>query len=253
MKNEIKKPYLLLLRTVKLLLSKKADAKYLDDTKAALEKQISGSIKSVNGTKPDANGNVEVTVGSDEVYILKDGETLNDVPDGVEVVYDLDNDSGDSCGNYFLTDDDIAKIAELAQKNIDTVSMYILKPGETIDDAPEDADFVYDPKNEGKGVGSGGGSGMSATAINLLIEVLESAVYSTNVSGKIASLKEALLAGGSGGGDTGGDTGGGDMPDNPVEPDEPVVPDDITVSGGVMTIISVGSEIAVSGGVMTIA
>lgn len=104
-------------------------------------------------------------------------------------------------------------------------------------------------EQSGIGGGNGSGGGMSATAINLLIEVLESAVYSTNVSGKIASLKEALLAGGSGG----GDTGGGDMPDNPVEPDEPVVPDDITVSGGVMTIISVGSEIAVSGGVMTIA
>lgn len=85
-----------------------------------------------------------------------------------------------------------------------------------------------------------GGGGLSTTAANLLIEILESAVYSTNVSGKIASLKEALASGGSSGGDSGEDSGGETVTDN------------ITVSDGVMTIESVGSEIAVSGGVMTI-
>lgn len=63
------------------------------------------------------------------------------------------------------------------------------------------------------------GTGLSTTAANLLIEILESAVYSTNVSGKIASLKEALLAGGGSGGDT------PDVPDVPVEPDEPDEPE----------------------------
>lgn len=89
-----------------------------------------------------------------------------------------------------------------------------------------------------------GGGGLSTTAANLLIEILQSAVYNANVSGKIASLKEALTSGGSGG-DSGTET--------PDEPDVPTVTDDITVSDGVMTIISVGSEITVSGGVMSIA
>lgn len=99
-------------------------------------------------------------------------------------------------------------------------------------------------KNGGNGDQSGGG--MSTTAANLLIEILESAVYNTNVSGKIASLKEALASGGS----SGGDNTGGETPD---VPDEPVVTDDITVSDGVMTIVTVGSAITVSDGVMTIA
>lgn len=82
-------------------------------------------------------------------------------------------------------------------------------------------------------------SGMSATAANLLIEILQNAVFTSNMTGKIASLKEAL---GSGSGDSGNDT-----------PDEPTVTDEITVSDGVMTIVTVGSEITVSDGVMTIA
>ncbi len=103
--------------------------------------------------------------------------------------------------------------------------------------------------------------GLNTTVANLLIEILESAVYSANVSGKIASLKEALASGGSSGGDTGGDSGdtggdsgdtGGDEPDTSDTPDEPIA-DDITVSNGIMTIVTVGSEITVSGGVMTIA
>lgn len=86
---------------------------------------------------------------------------------------------------------------------------------------------------------SGGGSGgISTTAINLLIDILKVGMFTTNVSGKIESLKEALLAGNSGGGD---------------EPDEPTVTDDITVTDGIMTIISVDSEITVSNGIMTIA
>jgi hypothetical protein len=90
------------------------------------------------------------------------------------------------------------------------------------------------------------GGGISATAANLLIEILESAVYSANVTGKIQSLKAALTPGG-GGGDT------PDIPDTPDDPDEPVITDHITVTDGVMTIVSVGSAITVSDGVMAIA
>lgn len=89
------------------------------------------------------------------------------------------------------------------------------------------------------------GGGIPSAAANLLIEILESAVYSANVTGKIQSLKAALTSGG-GGGDT------PDTPDTPEEPDEPVITDDITVSDGGMTIVSVGSAITVSDGVITI-
>lgn len=83
--------------------------------------------------------------------------------------------------------------------------------------------------------------GLSATAANLLIDILESAMFNTNVSGKIASLKEALASGGGDSGDTGEDSGG------------ETVADDITVADGVMTIIAVGSAVNVADGVMTIA
>lgn len=46
--------------------------------------------------------------------------------------------------------------------------------------------------------GTGGNGSLSTTAANLLIEILESAVYSTNVALKIESLKEALASGNSG-------------------------------------------------------
>lgn len=92
------------------------------------------------------------------------------------------------------------------------------------------------------------GGGLSTEAAALLVEILESAVYTGNMTGKIASLKEALASGGSGG-NTGG---GGSGTETPDEPDEPVA-DDITVADGVMTIITVGSAVSVSNGVMTIA
>lgn len=50
--------------------------------------------------------------------------------------------------------------------------------------------------------------GLSTEATNLLIELLEAATYNTDVSGKIASLREAFASGGSGGGGA-------------VEPDDP--------------------------------
>lgn len=87
-----------------------------------------------------------------------------------------------------------------------------------------------------EGGGSSGG-GLNSTAINLLIQILQTAIYSTNVSSKIEELKEALVSGGS---------------DVPEEPDEPTITDDITVVDGIMTIVSVGSEISVTDGIMTI-
>lgn len=83
------------------------------------------------------------------------------------------------------------------------------------------------------------GGGISTTAINLLIEILKVGMFTTNVSGKIDSLEEALRAGSSG--DSGGGSGGGTT-----------VADDITVDGGIITIITVGSEVSVADGMMTI-
>ena len=91
------------------------------------------------------------------------------------------------------------------------------------------------------------GSGISDAAIELLISILQNAVFSSNQTGNIAALAEALASGGGSGGNT------PDTPDTPDEPDEPVVTDNITVTDGIMTIISVGSAITVSDGVMSIA
>lgn len=85
------------------------------------------------------------------------------------------------------------------------------------------------------------GGGISSSAAALLITILQNAVFTSNQTGNIAALQEALASDGSGGGET------------PDEPDDPVVTDDITVSDGVMTIVSVGSAITVSDGAMTIA
>lgn len=85
----------------------------------------------------------------------------------------------------------------------------------------------------------GAGVGISGEAVALLITILENAVFTTNQTANIAALRKALESGSSGG-DSGEDSGGETVTDN------------ITVSDGVMTIESVGSEIAVSGGVMTI-
>ena len=93
------------------------------------------------------------------------------------------------------------------------------------------------------------GGGFSSSAAALLIDILESAVYSTNVTSKITRLKEALASGGG----SGGGVETPDIPDTPDEPDEPVITDDITVTDGVMTIVSVGSAVTVSDGVMMIA
>ena len=92
-------------------------------------------------------------------------------------------------------------------------------------------------------VGAGNGTGsISSKATELLIEILKTAIYSANVSGKIEQLQEALAQGGSSG-DSGGDSS---------DSDTPSAADDITVTDGIMTIISVGSEVSVTDGIMTI-
>jgi hypothetical protein len=91
------------------------------------------------------------------------------------------------------------------------------------------------------------GGGITVTAADLLITILQNAVFTSNQTGNIAALREALASSGGSGGDT------PDNPDTPDEPDEPVVTDIITVTDGIMTIVAVGSEITVSDGAMTIA
>lgn len=88
----------------------------------------------------------------------------------------------------------------------------------------------------------GGSGGLSLAAAALLIDILRSATYTENVTGKIAALEVALVNGDS----------GGSTPDIPDAPDEPVA-DEIIVSDGAMTIVTVGSAITVSDGIMTIA
>lgn len=52
--------------------------------------------------------------------------------------------------------------------------IYTLKDGETIDDAPEDADIVWDPENEGEGAGEGTGGGtVDLTEVHERIDALE--------------------------------------------------------------------------------
>ena len=105
-----------------------------------------------------------------------------------------------------------------------------------------DEKFIPDTIARVSDIPQGGSGGLSTTAAALLLDILRSAVFTTNVTGKIAALEAALAGGGNSGGDT---------PDIPDSPDDPVA-DDITVSDGVMTITTVGSEITVSDGVMTI-
>lgn len=96
---------------------------------------------------------------------------------------------------------------------------------------------------------SSSGGGISTQAIDLLIDILKVGMFTTNVSGKIESLKEALLAGSSG--DSGGGDSGGSE-DSGGEGSGDTVADEITVNGGIMTITATGSTVAVSSGVMTI-
>ena len=60
-------------------------------------------------------------------------------------------------------------------------------------------------------------AGLNAAAAALLMEILQSAIYSENISGKIESLKQALAS-------------GGDTPVIPDEPEEPAVPE-VTLTG----------------------
>lgn len=125
----------------------------------------------------------------------------------------------------------------------------LVESGGVSDDRIAEAVEAYMAENPVEVPESSGG-GLNSTASALLIEILQSAVYGTNISGKIESLKEALASGGNSGG-SGGNSGDSGT-ETPDEPDVPSVTDDITISDGVMTIVSVTSAIAVSDGVMTI-
>lgn len=69
-----------------------------------------------------------------------------------------------------------------ARENIGAARTYTLQDGETIDDAPEDADIVWDPENEGEGAGDGDGvPDEELKEVHERIDVLED---------EIADLKE---------------------------------------------------------------
>ncbi len=103
-------------------------------------------------------------------------------------------------------------------------------------------DLVARLDNLGSGGNTGGsGGGISTTAITLLTDILKAAMFTTNVSGKIESLQEALLAGSSGDSGGGSGSGGGST-----------VADEITFADGMLTIITVGSDVSVADGIMTI-
>lgn len=226
-------------------------------------------VTSVNGIEADKNGNVEVKVTDDKIaaavaaYIAEnpieggDGNALyySDETNvsGIAVVTIQKGEVEDKwpglSGTPHVGDLVISATGQLFKVSaVNEDSMYMGYIMDLKTALPENivlsVNGVAPDENGNVKIPVSGGnadqSGLSTTAANLLIEILESAMYSTNVSGKIASLKEALASGGSGGGET------------PDEPDEPVV-DEITVSDGVMTIVTVGSAITVSDGAMTIA
>ena len=61
-----------------------------------------------------------------------------------------------------------------ARENIGAARTYTLRDGETIDDAPEDADIVWDPENEGEGAGDGTGGGtVDLTEVHERIDAIE--------------------------------------------------------------------------------
>lgn len=152
---------------------------------------------------------------------------------------------GEPGDDYVLTDADRQEIAEQAAGMVEVPdSGQNVNPAEKTEDmtqpvgVDENGQLWTAPTTSS---GSGGG-GIGVTAINLLIDILKVGMFTTNVSGKIESLKEALLAGSSG--DSGG-SGGGDS-------DGGTVADEITFADGVLTIVTVGSDVSVSDGIMTI-
>lgn len=164
----------------------------------------------------------------------KPGDAAGGIEDVAELAGTIETVPAQTGGAYVLpvaTPETLGGVKPVAKTDAMTQSVGVDEEGRLFVEPGEDPDSGQN------------GNGLSTTAVNLLMDVLEAVQYHTNVSGKIEQLREALLSGSSGG----GDTGGGE------EPDEPVVNDDITVSNGVMTIVSVGSAITVSNGVMTIA
>jgi hypothetical protein len=110
-----------------------------------------------------------------------------------------------------------------------------------------DIDNEYNPESEnpisGKGVAQAlagfTGGGINSTAINLLIEILQTAIYNANVLGKIEALQEALASGN--GDESGGDNSGGS--DTPTEPDTPDEPDTPTEEPDEVIINKINTEI----------
>lgn len=129
----------------------------------------------------------------------------------------------------FLTNEDKTELEQKIKANADTTSKL-----------SEEMESI---KNGGMGTGTG----ITSTLASLFITLFRKAVFTENMSGKIDEL-EAELNNSSSGGSSGNEGESGDGNE-----DTPTVTDDITVSNGVMTIISVGSEITVSDGVMVIA
>ena len=74
-----------------------------------------------------------------------------------------------------------------ARENIGAARTYTLKDGETIDDAPEDADIVWDPEKEGEGAGTGGGT-VDLTEVHERIDALENEIE--NLGGTLTEPAE---------------------------------------------------------------
>lgn len=130
----------------------------------------------------------------------------------------------------------------LASEMTDTTKTYLYMGSE--EGYEKGYTYYYDSSTNAwtKGVLYGGeASGLTSTASTLLISILRKCVTNGNISNLITQLETELNSTG-GSGDSGGDGG----------EDTPTITDDITVSDGVMTILSVGSDISVSDGVMTI-
>lgn len=106
-----------------------------------------------------------------------------------------------------------------------------------VDDAVEGVDDLTHRVTELEN--SGGGSGLTDDARTLLLTILRNAVFTSNQTGNIEALNEALNT-----------DGGSDSPDTP---DEPTESDEISVKNGVMTILSLANAPTVANGIMTIA
>lgn len=80
-----------------------------------------------------------------------------------------------------------------ARENIGAARTYTLKDGETIDDAPEDADIVWDPEKEGEGAGAGDGvSDEALKEVHERIDALSDEIANLQTSGLTTAQVNAL-------------------------------------------------------------